>query len=236
MTALRKGLALFILWADLPADTRHAFEAWAAAERIPDPDPASGVRSVARYTAVSGAPTFIEVHELSSEAPAVLWQSGRLLEPALAALERAGAIGRGGGGGVAGVEPRPGLHFAACAYVQIFPPALDERNAVHGPPPVLQIGRIGIPPEHEDEFNEWYNTEYLVGYLGVPGVYSARRYLSRGDGLRYLTVYELAHDQVSRQPEWDRVRARSIWRRRIERLWTHAPGSPGIYRRLAASY
>ena len=40
---------------------------------------------------------------------------------------------------------------------------------------------------------------------------------------------------VSRQPEWDRVRAQSVWRRRIERLWTHARGSPGIYRRVALS-
>ena len=49
-----------------------------------------------------------------------------------------------------------------------------------------------------------------------------------------LTVYELANVDVSRQPEWDRVRAQSVWRRRIERLWTHARGSPGIYRRVAA--
>lgn len=49
-----------------------------------------------------------------------------------------------------------------------------------------------------------------------------------------LTVYEFAHPEVSRQPAWDRTRAQSVWRRRIERLWAHAPGSPGIYRRLAA--
>ena len=101
-------------------------------------------------------------------------------------------------------------------------------------PPALQIGRIDIPPAHEDEFNEWYNTEYLIGNMTVNGVYSARRYLNRGSGPRYLTVYEFAHPEVSRQPAWDRTRAQSVWRRRIERFWAHAPGSPGIYRRLAA--
>jgi hypothetical protein len=119
-------------------------------------------------------------------------------------------------------------------YRQIFPPGLDERNAVHGPPPALQIGRIDIPAAHEDEFNEWYNGEYLVGYLKVPGVYSARRYLNVTEGPRYLTVYELADEHVSRQAEWDRARAQSVWRRRIERLWTHDTGSPGIFRRVAA--
>src|SRR5207248_1561859 len=111
-------------------------------------------------------------------------------------------------------------------YRQIFPPAVDERLALHGPAPTLQIGRIGIPPEHEEEFNEWYNGEYLIGYLKVPGVYSARRYVNESDGLRYLTVYELANDQVSRQPEWDRTRGLSVWRRRIDRFWTHADGAP----------
>jgi hypothetical protein len=122
----------------------------------------------------------------------------------------------------------------AGVYGQIFPPGIDERAAVHGLPPALQIGRIDIPPAHEDEFNEWYNTEYLLGNMTVNGVYGARRYLNRGTGPRYLTVYEFAHTEVSRQPAWDRARAQSVWRRRIERLWAHAPGSPGIYRRLAA--
>ena len=100
--------------------------------------------------------------------------------------------------------------------------------------PALLLNAMSVAPEHEDEFNEWYNTEYLLGNMTVNGVYGARRYLNRGTGPRYLTVYEFAHTEVSRQPAWDRARAQSVWRRRIERLWTHAPGSPGIYRRLAA--
>jgi len=69
--------------------------------------------------------------------------------------------------------------------------------------------------------------------MTVNGVYGARRYLNRLAGPRYLTVYEFAHTEVSRQPAWDRARSQSVWRRRIERLWAHASGSPGIYRRLA---
>jgi hypothetical protein len=211
---LRKGLALAILWVDVPDGARAAVEAWAAtAPAVP-----AGALSVGRYLAVSGSPACIEVTELADERAG--GASGEGGEAALRGLERAG-VERG--------------RATRILYRQIFPPGLDERNALHGPPPALQIGRIDIPPPHEDEFNEWYNTEYLVGYLKVPGVYSARRYLNAGEGFRYLTVYELAHLDVSRQPEWDRVRAQSVWRRRIERLWTHAPGSPGIYRRTASA-
>jgi hypothetical protein len=156
------------------------------------------------------------------------------MAPTLRTLAALGAAIWPGGapGKIAGAPADSGR--PAGVYGQIFPPGLDERAAVHGPPPALQIGRIDIPPAHEDEFNEWYNTDYLIGNMAVSGVYSARRYVNRGAGPRYLTVYEFAHPEVSRQPAWDRARAQSVWRRRIERLWTHAGGSPGIYRRLAA--
>ena len=208
----RKGTALAILWAEVPDPKRAEVERWLAATAIEPARADAGELAVARYVAVAGAPAVIEVCELRDESAA-----------ATAAARQAttqGELEARGGSVVTGV------------YGQIFPP-FDERLARHGPAPALQIGRIGIPPEHDEEFNDWYNGEYLVGYMKVPGVYSARRYRNRTAGLPYLTVYELAHLDVSRQPEWDRVRAQSVWRRRIERLWTHARGSPGIYRRVA---
>jgi hypothetical protein len=232
VTAPRKGTALVVLWADVAPGQRPMLEAWAASEPMPPVGHGLGVLAAARYVAVSGGPAFLELHELRSDEEAVVESSHRALEGTLAALAHLGATVLPGGG-PAGAERAPDRE-APGVYAQIFPPGLDERLAVHGPAPVLQIGRIDIPPAQEDEFNEWYNTEYLIGYLRVPGVYSARRYVNRRAGPRYLTVYELAHAEVSRQPDWDRVRAQSVWRRRIERFWTHAPGSPGIYRRAAA--
>jgi hypothetical protein len=228
--ALRKGRALAILWAEVPESHRADVESWATSEPLVLADPARGVLAVGRSAGVSGAPAFIEVHELRSEDAPVVAASGTLMAATLRALERFGAAVLPGGAPGAGLA-RGG---AASLYGQIFPPGIDERAAVHGLPPALQIGRIDIPPAHEDEFNEWYNSEYLIGNMTVNGVYGARRYLNRGSGPRYLTVYEFAHTEVSRQPAWDRARAQSVWRRRIERLWTHAQGSPGIYRRLAA--
>jgi hypothetical protein len=234
MTGLRKGRALAILWADVPSAQRADLEAWAASERLAPTDPAAGVLAVGRYAGISGAPAFLEVHELLSDDAAVVAASGGSMSATLRALERLGAVTLPGGAPTEPGGSRPGSVSPAGVYGQIFPPGIDERAAVHGLPPALQIGRIDIPPAHEDEFNEWYNTEYLIGNMTVNGVYSARRYLNRGTGPRYLTVYEFAHTEVSRQPVWDRTRAQSVWRRRIERLWAHAPGSPGIYRRLAA--
>lgn len=231
MTAgLRKGRAVAILWAEVPAARRADLEAWATSEPLAPADPAAGLLALGRYAGISGAPAFIEIHELLNDDAAVAAASGRLLAATARALERLDAtVLPGGAPGAGGGAPSP-----AGLYGQIFPPGVDERAAVHGLPPALQIGRIDIPPAHEDEFNEWYNTEYLLGNMTVHGVYGARRYLNRGTGPRYLTVYEFAHTEVSRQPAWDRARAQSVWRRRIERLWAHAPGSPGIYRRLAA--
>jgi hypothetical protein len=213
MSGQRKGTALAILWADVPEPRRAEVEAWASARALEPPRADAGELAVARYVAVAGAPAVIEVCELRDEAAAPAAES-----------RHAGTRTE--------LEAR-GASVVVGVYGQIFPP-YDERLARHRPAPALQVGRIGIPAEHDEEFNDWYNGEYLVGYMKVPGVYSARRYRNRTAGLPYLTVYELANVDVSRQPEWDRVRAQSVWRRRIERLWTHARGSPGIYRRVAA--
>lgn len=234
MTHLRKGRALAILWADVPPAGRAALESWAAEEPLAPIDPPSGVLAVGRYVAVSGGPAFLEIHELVGEDALVVAASAALLSGTLRGLEQVGATVLPGGAPSAPAAGRAGSAGAAGVYGQIFPPGIDERAATHGLPAALQIGRIDIPPAHEEEFNEWYNTEYLLGNMTVNGVYGARRYLNRLAGPRYLTVYEFAHTEVSRQPAWDRARSQSVWRRRIERLWAHASGSPGIYRRLAA--
>jgi hypothetical protein len=234
LTDLRKGRALAILWAEVPAARRADVDAWATTEPLAPADRTTGILAVGRYAGISGAPSFLEVHELLSDDATVVAASGAALSVTLRALEQLGAAILPGGAPREAGASRAGSGGPAGVYGQIFPPGIDERAAVHGLPPALQIGRIDIPAAHEEEFNEWYNTEYLIGNMTVNGVYSARRYLNRGTGPRYLTVYEFAHTEVSRQPVWDRARAQSVWRRRIERLWAHAPGSPGIYRRLAA--
>jgi heme-degrading monooxygenase HmoA len=59
-----------------------------------------------------------------------------------------------------------------------------------------------VDPEHEEEFNRWYNEEHLPERLEIPGYISARRFkLEEGSGvLKYLCIWEL-EDGSSLQSE-----------------------------------
>jgi len=92
MTGLRKGRALAILWADVPSAQRADLEAWATSEPLAPTDPAAGVLAVGRYAGISGAPAFLEVHELLSDDAAVVATSGRAMAVTLRGLGRLGAV------------------------------------------------------------------------------------------------------------------------------------------------
>src|SRR5260370_26257280 len=55
-----------------------------------------------------------------------------------------------------------------------------------------------VDPEHEAEFNRWYNEEHLNRLLGVPGFLSAGRYRAIRGGPKYLAFYELENHHVMR--------------------------------------
>ena len=232
-TGLRKGRAVAILWADLPAARRGDLETWATGEALAPADPGTGVLAVGRYAGISGGPAFIEVHELSNDDAAVVAASARLMAPTLRALERLEATVWPGGAATESGGPRPAGEPGGCLRPDL--PARDRRAGGHpraaarAPDrahrhPARARGRIQRVVQHR------LSDRKHVGERRVRGAPLPEP----RSGPRYLTIYELAHAEVSRQPAWDRARAQSIWRRRIERLWTHAPGSPGIYRRLAA--
>ena len=58
----------------------------------------------------------------------------------------------------------------------------------------LLITMTEPPPEMEEEFNAWYDTEHLPERLAIPGFLSARRWVARdlepGKG-KYFATYEL---------------------------------------------
>ena len=114
---------------------------------------------------------------------------------------------------------------------QIFPSRLE--NPDRGMAPALQIGRMSVPEGADAEWNEWYNTEYIPGYLTVPGVIYARRYCAVEEEYSFATVYELVNDKVSESAEWSHQREHSSPRSgRMRALMTMAPGSPGVYHRI----
>lgn len=61
------------------------------------------------------------------------------------------------------------------------------------------------PPEMEEEFNAWYDTEHLPERLAIPGFRSARRWVARdltpGEG-KYLATYDLESRGVLDTPEY----------------------------------
>jgi hypothetical protein len=66
---------------------------------------------------------------------------------------------------------------------------------------------LNVPPEREEEFNEWYNLEHLRQVVALPGFVRARRYSVEDADLKYLAWYETA--AISRASSRIRRRGRS---------------------------
>jgi hypothetical protein len=47
-----------------------------------------------------------------------------------------------------------------------------------------------VKPQHEHDFNEWYNREHIDERLGMPGFQRARRYVAVQGSPKYLAIYE----------------------------------------------
>lgn len=73
---------------------------------------------------------------------------------------------------------------------------------------------MNVAPEHENEFNEWYNVEHLPALGGVPGVLAARRYRGSGATQRYCAIYHFANPNVPNSAAW-KTAANTPWTERM---------------------
>ncbi|MDH3603669.1 MAG: hypothetical protein OEU26_29005 [Candidatus Tectomicrobia bacterium] len=71
-----------------------------------------------------------------------------------------------------------------------------------------------IDPQHEAEFNDWYNTEHIAELLAVPGILAAARYEATKGGPKYLAVYELESADIVKTPAFT-GRQRTPWGERM---------------------
>ncbi len=57
----------------------------------------------------------------------------------------------------------------------------------------ILVVMMEVDPDHEAEFDRWYNEEHLPERLEIPGYVSARRFkLEEGNGmLKFLCIWEL---------------------------------------------
>jgi hypothetical protein len=93
---------------------------------------------------------------------------------------------------------------------QLFP---GERTAPSEAAALLVIA-MNIAPEHEGDFNEWYNKEHVPALGAVPGTLCARRYRGTGATQRYIALYHFASPEVPSSAEW-RNAADTPWTQRL---------------------
>jgi hypothetical protein len=65
---------------------------------------------------------------------------------------------------------------------------------------------MNIPPEHEEEFNRWYNTEHIKERVDISGFLSGRRYRSLVGEPKYFALYELEEPDVVYRSAYTQVR------------------------------
>jgi hypothetical protein len=78
----------------------------------------------------------------------------------------------------------------------------------------LLLVAMNAAPEHEAEFNEWYNAEHIPALAAVPGTLCARRYRGDAAAQRYVAIYHFASPGVTESAEW-KTAANTPWTERM---------------------
>lgn len=214
--ANKKGTALMMVWADIPAEKEADFNKWYNEEHLAELLSVPGVLNAARYEAVKSGPKHLACYEL--ESPAVVESDAFKSRPRTEWGTR--------------VSPSLiGTNFINNVYEMIRPASICPDIAGSDMAPALQIGRVAVPAEQEEEWNQWYNTVYTANYEKVPGCIRARRWKVVKGEPKYAVVYEFENVNVSETAEWLKQRDIDPKNDGMRKLMTHAPGSPGIWKK-----
>lgn len=143
---------------------------------------------------------------------------GSLAEAGKAAWQALGAVvwcavdGQGGRAYLrASTSPGPG--WVALKALHSVPGAAAGRAAAFH-----YVVETDVAPEHEADFNAWYEQEHLPGLARVPGAIHAWRYERVGGSHpgvpRYIACYDLLAPETLQRPEWLAVR-HTDWSSRV---------------------
>jgi hypothetical protein len=218
--AKTRGTGLLMLWTDVDAEHEAEFNRWYDEEHIKRLLQVPGCLSAGRYVALRGGPKYLAMYELEDHnvlKSAAFLDELRYRPSPLRQKSSGGHVGR---------------NYIINAYRQIFPARTNPIENTMGMSPYLQMGRIDISRHMEEEFNDWYNTCYIPGYLKVPGVLRARRYEVIDSQPKYLTVYEFANPGVPDTPEWAAARVGNPWNLRMRPHLRLDEGSPAVFKRI----
>jgi hypothetical protein len=218
--AKTRGTGLLMLWTDVDAQHEAEFNRWYDEEHLDRLLKVPGFLSASRYVALRGGPKYLAMYEL--EEASVLRTAAFLDEVRFRPSARRQQTSGG----------HVGRNYLLNGYRQIFPPRTNPVELTMGPSPYLQMGRMDIPAHMEEEWNDWYNWVYVPGYLTVPGVIRARRFMAVEGQPKYLTVYEFERPDVPESEAWNRVRDANPWTRRVRHHMRLDAGSPVVYKRI----
>ena len=76
------------------------------------------------------------------------------------------------------------------------------------------LNAMNCVPEHEAEFNEWYNTEHIPMLAAVPGVIMARRFRATNANRKYVALYHLESPDVQASTAWKNA-ANTPWTEKL---------------------
>ncbi|MCH7594422.1 MAG: hypothetical protein IIB27_07925 [Chloroflexi bacterium] len=81
----------------------------------------------------------------------------------------------------------------------------------------LLLVMMDIDPEHEEDFNRWYDEEHVPERKAIPGFLTARRYRAVEGGPKYLAIYEMDSPEVLDSEAYRFVseEGRSEWTARV---------------------
>jgi hypothetical protein len=194
-----QGNGLLAVWTDIPVHIEADFNRWYDEEHLVERAAIPGFLQARRYVSRQGTPKYFALYETVN---AQVLQS----DPYLAVLNNASPWTQ---------RIRP--HFQNAVRNE-YALILTHGSVPEKASPFVLLVRMGIPPEHEDEFNDWYNTDHVPALTSVAGVYAARRYRATAGSPTYLAMYELAHADVRTSDAW-RKAADSPWTLRMRRFY-----------------
>ena len=215
----KKGTAMMLVYVDIDTEQDADFNAWYNEEHIGDLLGLPGFLNAARYETLKGGPRYLACYELESAAAV---QSEEYLNFRRNPSEWTQRV----------ALSTKGRSYSRIVCSQIYPDENDSHVLGRGMAPALQIGRMIVPPEIEAKYNEYYDTVRTPANLAVPGCLAVRRYNAVAGEPKYMTVYEFEHEKVPETQAWYERRAQDRMHEYIGGTYGHAPGSPGVYRRI----
>jgi hypothetical protein len=112
-------------------------------------------------------------------------------------------------------DERPAGLCAGVSLVRLQPSLVVPGASAGAEAPWHYIVATDVLPEHEADFNAWYEQEHLPGLAAVPGTVQAARYVRvDGTGPRYHACYDLADRAAFNSPAWLAVRG-TAWSSRV---------------------